>query len=135
MNFFVFVSCILYSGVFTESVSKRSDSENAGKDSPLIWLISKQLTALGARIEKLQDVAIENQKNIISLKSNCGNSAMDKDEKFLDDVNLKVIAVKKKVDHLMKKVDLDKNKLEKQIDQIKRAYSNIGKYWNVHNAS
>ncbi|XP_071126905.1 uncharacterized protein [Mytilus edulis] len=69
---------------------------------------------------------LKTKKNIISLKSNCVNSAMDKDNKLLDDINLKVIAVKKKVDHLMKKVDVDKSKLEKQIDQIKRAYSNIG---------
>ncbi|VDI42642.1 Hypothetical predicted protein [Mytilus galloprovincialis] len=98
MQLFVLVFCILYSAVFSESVSKRSDNE--GKDSPLIWLILKQLNSLGARIEKLQDIAIENQKNIASLKSNNGNSAINK-----DDVNFKVIAVKnkKKIDDLMEK--------------------------------
>ncbi|CAG2250531.1 unnamed protein product [Mytilus edulis] len=121
MQLFVLVFCILYSAVFSEPVSKRSDNE--GKDSPLIWLILKQLNSLGARIEKLQDIAIENQKNIASLKSNNGNGAINN-----DDVNFKVIAVKnkKKIDHLMEKVDLDKTNLEKKIDQIKRANSNIG---------
>ncbi|XP_052078439.1 uncharacterized protein LOC127716308 [Mytilus californianus] len=124
MQLFVLVFCILYSAVFSEPVSKRSDNE--GKDSPLIWLILKQLSSLEARIEKLKDIAIENQKNIVSLKSNNGNSGINKDAKPLDDVNFKVIAVKKKIDHLTKKVDLDKSKLEEQIYQIKRAYSNMG---------
>ncbi|XP_063415211.1 uncharacterized protein LOC134697100 [Mytilus trossulus] len=121
MKLCALVLCILYSAVFSEPVSKRSDNE--GKDSPLIWLILKQLNSLGSRIEKLQDIAIENQKNIASVKSNNGNGAINN-----DDVNFKVIAVKNKkdIEHLMEKVDLDKTNLEKKIDQIKRANSNIG---------
>ncbi|CAC5356436.1 unnamed protein product [Mytilus coruscus] len=124
MKFFVLVLCIFYDGVFSEPELKRSDLDNEGKNSPLIWLILKQLNVLGARMEKLRDIAIENQKNVISLKSNCGNITIEKD----DVVNFKVIAVnnKKKIDHLMEKVDLDKSKLEKQINQIKRAISNMG---------
>lgn len=72
---------------------------------------------------------LKTKKNIASLKSNNGNSAINS-----EDVKFKVIAVKnkKKIDHLMEKVDLDKTNLEKKIDQIKRANSNIGKLIRVN---
>ncbi|CAC5356435.1 unnamed protein product [Mytilus coruscus] len=147
MKYFVLALCILFSSVFAKTALKRNEFDKDGKNSPLIWLMIQQLNALGARMEKLRDIAHEGQKDMISmkrdmanLKSKYGNFVIDKNDQSLDEINSKVIAVanKKKIDHLTAKLDkfdtvanknkidhleakldkFDNSKLDKQINQV-----------------
>lgn len=125
MKYFVLVLCVLFSGVFSKTALKRNAD---GKSNPLIWFIIQQLNALGARMEKLRDIAHESQKDMISvkrdikdLKSRFGTFATDKNEQSLDGISSKVIAVanKKKIDHLKEKLDkLDTMANKKKIDHL-----------------
>ncbi|XP_071128191.1 uncharacterized protein [Mytilus edulis] len=128
MKSFVSVLCILFSGVFSKNALKRNEPEKNQKSNPLIWLIlqqNEQLHALRARLVKLRDIAHENQKDMISLKrdmvaliSRFGNFAIDRNDKSLDEISSKVIAVanRRRIDHLTTKLEkFDNRKLEKQI--------------------
>ncbi|XP_071126903.1 uncharacterized protein [Mytilus edulis] len=154
MKYFVLMLCVLFCGVLSKTALKRNDSDKDGKNSPLIWFMIQQLNALGARVEKLRDIAHESQKDMISmkrdmadLKSRNGKFAIDKNEQSLDDINSKVIAVanKKKIDNLTSKIDkfdtvankkkfdrlearLDKFDNSKLDKQIKQALSQIKRF-------